>query len=133
MAVDGQVSGFVVYLMVGVVALVVLFVWVVPVGTWITAKAAGVRVPVSALVGMRIRRVDPAKIIGPMIEATKADVRLSVSDLEAHYLAGGNVENVVKGLIAARAMGISLDFKAAAALDLAKRDVVQEISEGKAN
>ena len=88
------------------VIIVLFFVLVgnyVPLGLWIAARAAGVAVRIFGdLVPMRLRRVPPRQIVDPQIEATKAGLRLSLDNLEAHYLAGGNVGNVVRALIAAR-------------------------------
>ncbi len=109
-----------------VVALFVLFS-VVPVGLWISAWAAGVRVPLITLIAMRLRRVPPARIIYPLIKATKAGIELPLEKLEAHYLAGGNVDRVVDALIAAQKAGIDLTFDRAAAIDLAGRDVLEAV------
>ena len=108
------------------IALFVLFS-VVPVGLWISAWAAGVRVPLITLIAMRLRRVPPAKIIYPLIKATKAGIELPLEKLEAHYLAGGNVDRVVDALIAAQKAGIDLTFDRAAAIDLAGRDVLEAV------
>lgn len=83
--------------------LVVLFFVFVPVGLWISAVAANVKVGIFNLVGMRLRRVAPAKIVFPLIKATKAGLEVKVNQLEAHYLAGGDVDRVVNALIAAQA------------------------------
>jgi uncharacterized protein YqfA (UPF0365 family) len=107
---------------------VLLFIlWMVPVRLWITALASGAYVPLTTLIGMRLRRVSPATIIWPLISATKAGLRLSIRELEAHYLAGGNVRNVVNALISADKANIDLDFKRAAAIDLAGRDVLEAV------
>ncbi len=108
------------------IALFILFS-VVPVGLWISAWAAGVRVPLITLIAMRLRRVPPAKIIYPLIKATKAGIELPLEKLEAHYLAGGNVDRVVDALIAAQKAGIDLTFDRAAAIDLAGRDVLEAV------
>ena len=99
----------------------------VPIGLWISAQAAGVRIGIVTLVGMRLRRVPPAKIVGPLIKAIKAGLDINVNQLEAHYLAGGNVDRVVNALIAAERAGIPLGFEKAAAIDLAGRDVLQAV------
>ena len=80
-----------------IIALMVFFT-VIPVGMWISAVASGVKISIFSLVGMKIRRVKPAKIVAPMIKATKAGIKVKTNELEAHYLAGGNVDNVVKPL-----------------------------------
>ena len=104
-----------------------IFFSFVPVGLWITALAAGLRVGIFSLVGMRLRRVSPARIISPMIKAQKAGLQISISSLEAHYLAGGNVDRVVNALIAAERAGITLIFEKACAIDLAGRDVLTAV------
>jgi uncharacterized protein YqfA (UPF0365 family) len=100
---------------------------VIPLGLWISALAAGVRIGIVTLVGMRLRRVAPAKIVNPLIKSTKAGLDLNVNKLEGHYLAGGNVDRVVNALIAAQRAGIDLGFERAAAIDLAGRDVLQAV------
>ena len=107
--------------------LVVLFFVLVPVGLWISAVAANVKVGVFDLVGMRLRRVAPGKIIFPLIKATKAGLTVKVNQLEAHYLAGGNVDSVVNALIAAQRAGMDLSFEKASAIDLAGRDVFEAV------
>ena len=91
----------------------------------ISALAAGVRVGIFTLIGMRLRRVPPAQIVNPLIKADKAGINISVNQLEAHYLAGGNVDRVVNALIAAERAAIPLLFERAAAIDLAGRDVLR--------
>jgi len=109
-----------------IIALSVFFSFV-PIGLWITAHFSGVRVKISDLIGMRLRRVSPAKIIAPMIKATKAGLTLKLNELEAHYLAGGNINAVVDALIAAQRANIELEFKQAAAIDLAGRNVFEAV------
>ena len=110
-----------------VLVLLVLFLTFVPLGLWISSMAAGVRVSVFNLIGMRLRRVVPARIIMPLIKATKAGISISSNQLEAHYLAGGNVDGVVDALIASERAGIELPFEKAAAIDLAGRDVLEAV------
>lgn len=114
-----------------IAVLILLFLiiisWLVPVGLWITAIAAGVKVGIFDLVAMRLRRVPPAAIVEPQINATKAGLSLSLDDLEAHFLAGGRVASVVAALIAADKANIDLGFAQAAAIDLAGRDVLQAV------
>ena len=104
-----------------------VFLHFVPLGLWISAIAAGVRVGIVTLVGMRLRRVPPAKIVMPLIKANKAGLDVNVNQLEAHYLAGGNVDRVVDALIAAHRAEIPLTFQRAAAIDLAGRDVLEAV------
>jgi len=111
----------------GFIFLIFLF-WLVPVGLWIAARAAGVKVKIFGdLVGMRLRRVVPTRVVNPLINATKAGLDLNLSRLEGHYLANGNVDDVVKALIAADKAGIELDFERAAAIDLAGREVFEAV------
>src|SRR5688500_1657217 len=109
------------------VALVMLVLWAVPVRLWIEAIFSGVHVGLGTLVGMRLRKVNPAGIVRPLIAATKAGLELGVGELEAHYLAGGNVQRVVSALISADKANINLPFKQAAAIDLAGRDVFEAV------
>lgn len=114
--------------LVGVIALlVVLFFTFVPVGLWVSSLAANVKVSIFNLVGMRLRRVVPSRIVIPLIKSTKAGLNLNVNQLEAHHLAGGNVNGVVDALIAAERAGIELPFEKAAAIDLAGRDVFEAV------
>lgn len=99
----------------------------VPVGLWITAYFSGVKVGIGDLVGMRLRRVVPSYIITPLIKATKAGLKISTDELEAHYLAGGNINLVVDALIAAQRANIDLEFEQAAAIDLAGRNVFEAV------
>ena len=107
--------------------LVVLFFVFVPVGLWISAVAANVKVGIFNLIGMRLRRVAPAKIVFPLIKATKAGLEVKVNQLEAHYLAGGDVDSVVNALIAAQRAGMDLSFEKASAIDLAGRNVFEAV------
>jgi len=118
------------YIVIAAVALILLwiFFYFVPMGLWISALAAGVPVGPVTLIGMRLRKVNPHRVILPMIAAWKAGLELSISDLEAHYLAGGNVERVARALISADKANIALDFQRAAAIDLAGRDVLDAVA-----
>ncbi len=118
--------GTIVLVALGVILLAVVFSFI-PLGLWIAAYAAGVPVGFITLIGMRLRRVPPARIVNPLIKATKAGLQLDVNTLEAHYLAGGNVDRVVDALIAAQRAAIPLPFERAAAIDLAGRDVLQAV------
>lgn len=108
------------------IALTVLLSFV-PLGLWISALAAGVKIGIFNLVGMRLRRVPPDKIVNPLIKAVKAGLDVEVNKLEAHYLAGGNVDRVINALIAAQRAGIPLSFERAAAIDLAGRNVLEAV------
>jgi len=99
----------------------------IPLGLWISAGAAGVKVSLITLVGMKLRRVVPARIIKPKIKAAKAGLEVSINDLEAHFLSGGNVDRVIDALIAAQKAEIPLTFKRATAIDLAGRDVLEAV------
>jgi len=109
------------------VAILMFLAWAVPVRLWIEAIFAGVKVGLGDLIGMRLRKVNPAAVIRPLIAATKAELNLSIKDLEAHYLAGGRVDRVVKALISANKANIDLSFQRAAAIDLAGRDVLDAV------
>ena len=104
-----------------------LFFYYVPLGLWITAIFSGVPIGIGALIGMRLRKVPPTVIVNAMISATKAGLTVNRDALEAHYLAGGSVQNVTFALISADKANIPLDFKMATAIDLAGRDVLQAV------
>ncbi|TGB04262.1 flotillin-like protein FloA [Halobacillus salinus] len=109
-----------------IIVLAVLFTFI-PVMLWISALAAGVRINIFTLVGMRLRRVIPSRVINPLIKAHKAGVNVDTNQLESHYLAGGNVDRVVNALIAAQRANIELSFERCAAIDLAGRDVLEAV------
>ncbi|HOE57423.1 MAG TPA: flotillin-like protein FloA [Bacillota bacterium] len=104
-----------------------IFLSFVPLGLWISSLAAGVNIGIFNLVGMRLRRVIPSRIVNPLIKARKAGLEVGVNQLEAHLLAGGNVDRVVNALIAAQRAEIELTFERAAAIDLAGRDVLEAV------
>jgi len=104
-----------------------IFLYFVPVNLWITALFSGVRVGLLELVFMRIRKVPPRVIVDALITATKAGLKLTSNELETHYLAGGDVPNVIRALISADKANISLTFKQATAINLAGRDVFQAV------
>lgn len=108
------------------IALAIFFAFV-PVMLWISASVSGVKVGLFTLVRMRFRRVVPDKVIYPLIKAHKAGLTVTTSQLESHYLAGGNVDRVVNGLIAARRANIALPFERGAAIDLAGNDVLEVV------
>ncbi|HEX9729908.1 MAG TPA: flotillin-like protein FloA [Gemmatimonadales bacterium] len=119
------------FLVIGAIAvglfLFSIIIYFVPIGLWIEALAAGVRVTITTLFGMRLRKVNPTAVVRPMIAAAKAGIELEIDLLEAHYLAGGNVDRVVKALISADKAGIELPFNRATAIDLAGRDVLEAV------
>lgn len=110
-----------------VILVLSLFFRFVPVGLWITAYFSGVKLRISDLIGMRLRRVAPSMIVQPMIKATKAGLDIDISELEAHYLAGGDINQVIDALIAAQRANIDLEFEQAAAIDLAGRNVFEAV------
>lgn len=126
MVLDASTILILVAVVAGIIILGVLFTFV-PVMLWISAIAAGVRISIFTLVGMRLRRVIPSRIINPLIKAHKAGLTVTINQLESHYLAGGNVDRVVNALIAAHRANIELTFERAAAIDLAGRDVLEAV------
>ncbi len=114
-------------IIIGAIVFLSIFFSFIPIRLWIAALASGVKVGITQLIGMRIRKVIPARIVNPMIKATKAGLTLPINKLEAHYLAGGNVDRVVNALIASQRAGIALDFERACAIDLAGRDVLTAV------
>lgn len=110
-----------------IIILVMLFLSFVPVGLWITAYFSGVKIKMGTLIGMRLRRVAPSRIVNPMIKATKAGLNINIDELEAHFLAGGNINTLVDALIAAQRANIPLEFERAAAIDLAGRNVLEAV------
>ncbi len=122
-------EGLLSIILIAVLAIIVLSVFFtfVPVMLWISALASGVRVGIFTLIGMRLRRVIPHRIVNPLIKARKAGLVVTNNQLESHYLAGGNVDRVVNALIAAHRANIDLMFERAAAIDLAGRDVLQAV------
>ncbi|MBA3889015.1 MAG: flotillin-like protein FloA [Gemmatimonadaceae bacterium] len=116
---------------IGLLILLVLFLgivlYMVPLNLWIAAWASGAYVGLPTLVGMRLRRVPPGTVINARISAVKAGLDIPLNDLEAHFLAGGNVVRVVNALISADKANIPLGFQRAAAIDLAGRDVLEAV------
>ena len=110
-----------------VVAALALVLYLVPVPLWIAAWASGAYVGLVTLIGMRLRRVPPSTIVNARISAVKAGLDISINDLEAHFLAGGNVVRVVNAMISADKANIPLPFKRAAAIDLAGRNVLEAV------
>jgi uncharacterized protein YqfA (UPF0365 family) len=120
------VLGILVLLLVFVAALILLL-YLVPIPLWIAAWASGAYVGLLTLIGMRLRRVPPSTVVTARISAVKAGLDISINDLEAHYLAGGNVVKVVNAMISADKANIPLPLKRAAAIDLAGRDVLAAV------
>jgi len=114
-------------LIVGVLFGVFFFLYFVPVNLWITAVFSGVRISIIDLVLLRIRKVPPSTIVNALIISNKAGINITLNDIETHYMAGGNVMNVIKALISADRANIQLDFKMATAIDLAGRDVFDAV------
>jgi len=110
----------------GLAAVFTLF-YFVPIRLWVAAMASGAGVGLIQLIAMRLRRVTPSAIVDPRIAAVKAGLDVPTEELEAHFLAGGNVEHVVRALISAEKAGIRLTFSRAAAIDLAGRDVLEAV------
>lgn len=124
------VGGFEIFWIIVVVLAIILLgvlLTFVPVMLWISALAAGVRISIFTLVGMRLRRVIPSRVVNPLIKAHKAGLNVTINQLESHYLAGGNVDRVVNALIAAHRANIELSFERCAAIDLAGRDVLEAV------
>ncbi|TDL85219.1 UPF0365 family protein [Vibrio vulnificus] len=118
---------FIVLAVIAAIIVLAVFFTFVPVMLWISALAAGVKISIFTLVGMRLRRVIPSRVVNPLIKAHKAGINVSTNQLESHYLAGGNVDRVVNALIAAERANITLPFERGAAIDLAGRDVLEAV------
>lgn len=114
-------------LMIGVVVLLFIILYFIPIGIWFSALVSGVRISLLQLFLMRFRKVPPRVIVNALIEGTKADVPLNRDALEAHFLAGGHVANVVHALVSASKANIELSFNMATAIDLAGRDVFEAV------
>lgn len=122
---DGLVGGGA--LLILIIAVLAVVLWLVPVRLWVAAWASGAYVGLFTLVAMRLRRVPPGTLVTARISAVKAGLDLPLNDLEAHYLAGGDVVRVVNAMISADKASIPLPFKRAAAIDLAGRDVLEAV------
>jgi len=114
-------------LLIPAIVLLIVVLYIVPIPLWVAAWSSGAYVGLPTLVGMRLRRVPPATVVTARISAAKAGLHVSIDDLEAHYLAGGNVVRVVNALISADKANIEMPFKRAAAIDLAGRDVLEAV------
>ena len=115
-----------------IIGAIVLFLWLIftfiPIALWISATLAKAKINILALISMKLRRIPPARIVNPQVKAVRAGLSVPINKLEAHYLAGGNVDRVVNALIAAHKADIALNFEHAAAIDLAGRDVFEAVS-----
>jgi len=111
----------------GAVILLWILLYFIPIGLWFQALVSGVRISLLQLIFMRWRKVPPSIIVQSMIEAYKAGINLNRDEMEAHYLAGGHVPQVVHALVSASKANIDLSFKMATAIDLAGRDVFQAV------
>lgn len=122
-------SGFIGFIIIAILlfSVISLFFRFVPVGLWVTAYFSGVKVSLFTLAGMRLRRVNPSQIVNPQIKATKAGLNLDIDELEAHHLAGGDINDVIDALIASERANIDLPFEQAAAIDLAGRNVFEAV------
>ena len=119
---------FLIVVLFAIVMFLALFTYFIPIGLWISAYFAGVKVAIfKDLVGMRLRKVPPRQIITPKISATKAGLAIELDRMEAHFLAGGNVNAVTLALISADKANIDLTFERAASIDLAGRDVLEAV------
>jgi uncharacterized protein YqfA (UPF0365 family) len=124
---DPNSSMFILVAAVAGIVLLFIFLYFVPVNLWITAQFSNVKVGIGELIGMRIRKVPPSIIVNSLITATKAGLELTSNELETHYMAGGNIPNVIRALISADKANINLTFKQATAIDLAGRDVFEAV------
>ncbi|MEQ1856357.1 MAG: flotillin-like protein FloA [Longimicrobiales bacterium] len=115
------------FLPLAILFIIIFVLWAVPVRLWIEALSARVPVSMATLIGMRLRKVNPAAIVRPLINASRAGLDINILQLESHYLAGGRVDRVVGALISADKANIELAFNQAAAIDLAGRDVFEAV------
>ena len=110
-----------------VLLLIIVFLRYVPIGLWIRAMSSGVKIKVGTLVGMRLRRISPHRLVDALIMVRKAGLDITIDQLEKHFLAGGNIERVAKAMISAQQANIDMTFEEACAVDLAGRDVLQAV------
>jgi uncharacterized protein YqfA (UPF0365 family) len=118
---------FLVLIIVGALFFILLFLYFVPVNLWITAVFSNVKISIMNLVLMRLRKVPPSIVVNAMITSTKAGLNVTTNEVETHFMAGGNVNNVIRALISADKANIPLTFKMATAIDLAGRDVADAV------
>jgi len=126
LAIPASTGGLVVFVIVAIVLLLLLF-YLIPVGLWFQALVSDVRISLVQLIFMRFRKVPPSSIVNALITSKKAGIQLNRDKLEAHFLAGGNVQSVVNSLISADKANIDLSFNTATAIDLAGRDVLEAV------
>ncbi len=113
---------------IAVFVLLIIFLWLIPVGIWFRALVSGVRISLLQLIFMRWRKVPPSRVVMSMIESYKAGItKISRDQLEAHHLAGGDITSVIHALVSASKANIELNFEMAAAIDLAGRDVLEAV------
>ena len=115
------------FIAVAILILIILFFTMFPIGLWIEALASGVHVSLFSMFGMRLRRINPSKIVRALIKAQKAGIQIDRNKLEAHFLAGGNVDRVINALISAQSAEIPLEFEKSLAIDLAGRNVEEAV------
>jgi uncharacterized protein YqfA (UPF0365 family) len=118
---------FTLLIILGAIIFLFMFLYFVPVNLWITAVFSNVRISILNLILMRLRKVPPSVVVNAMINSTKAGLNVTTNEVETHFLAGGNVNNVIKALISADKANIPLTFKMATAIDLAGRDVADAV------
>ncbi len=117
----------IVFVIIFAIVAICIFLSIVPLGLWFRALVSGVHVSIGALIGMKLRKVQPKRLVESLIQASKAGLKITISQLETHLLAGGNVNRVINALIAAQRANIDLPFEKACAIDLAGRDVFQAV------
>ncbi|WP_118194205.1 flotillin-like protein FloA [Albibacterium indicum] len=117
----------IIFMVIGIVVAIFILLYFLPVNLWFTAQLSGVRVNLLNLLLMRLRKVSPSLVVNSMIISTKAGLNITSNEIETHYLAGGNVNRVIKALISADKANIPLSFKSATAIDLAGRDVFDAV------
>ena len=123
----GAVGATVIVVVALALLLIIVFLRYVPLGLWIRAMSSGVKIKVGTLVGMRLRRISPHRLVDALIMVRKAGLDITIDQLEKHFLAGGNIERVAKAMISAQQANIDMTFEEACAVDLAGRDVLQAV------
>lgn len=118
---------FLILVTVGVIVGLFLFFYIIPLNLWITAVFSGVNISIAQLIFMRIRKVPPSLVVNAMINSTKAGLKVTSNEIETHYLAGGNVNAVIRAMISADKANIPLDWKMSTAINLAGRDVFEAV------